>query len=76
MTVEYIVLGVVVVLMGIGQIYFRHFAKIDESEGGQRQVPTKRGSAGGRIWQGWTAILGFLGIGLGIVLIVLGVLGR
>lgn len=77
MTVEYIVLGVVVILMGVGQIYFRHFAGGDDPEAAERrQVPTRRGTPGGRIWQGWTAVLGFIGIALGIVLVVLGVLGR
>jgi hypothetical protein len=30
----------------------------------------------GRVWEGWTAIMGGVGIILGMVLIVLGVLGR
>ena len=77
MTVEYLVLGVIVILMGIGQIYFRHFAGGDEPGAAERrQVPTRRGTSGGRVWQGWTAILGFIGIALGIALVVLGVLGR
>ena len=44
MTVEYLVLGVVVLLMGVGQIYFRHFAGGDDPETpGRRQVPTRSG---------------------------------
>jgi hypothetical protein len=73
----YVVLGVVLILMGVGQVYLRHFSGSDETEDGRgRQVPTRRGATGGRVWQGWTAILGFLGLVLGIVLVVLGVLGR
>jgi hypothetical protein len=30
----------------------------------------------GRAWEAWTAILGFLGVALGIVLVVMGVLGK
>ncbi len=78
MTVEYIVLGVIVVLLGAGQIYFRHFAGgTDEGAAERRrEVPTRSGRPAGRLWQGWTAILGFIGIAMGIALIVLGVLGR
>ena len=47
MTVEYLVLGVVVILVGIGQIYFRHFAGGDDAGAAERrQVPTRRGTAG------------------------------
>jgi hypothetical protein len=75
--VEYIVLGVILILMGVGQIYLRHFAGTENSDSaGRHPVLTRRGVRGGRIWEGWTAILGFLGVGLGIVLVVLGVLGR
>jgi len=76
-TIEYIVLGVVVLLVAAGQIYFRHFAGGDDPEAtDRRQVPTRSGRPAGRFWQGWTAVLGFLGAGLAIALIVLGVLGR
>ena len=74
MTTEYIVLGVILILMGAGQIYLRHFAGGEEAEGGR--VPSRRGVRSGRIWERWTAILGFLGLAMGIVLVVLGVLGR
>jgi hypothetical protein len=30
----------------------------------------------GRTWEAWTAILGFLGVALGIALVVLGALGK
>jgi|WetSurMetagenome_2_1015567.scaffolds.fasta_scaffold1879149_1 hypothetical protein len=77
MTVEYLVLGVVVLLVAVGQIYFRHFAGSDDPETpGRRQVPTRSGKPAGRFWEGWTAILGFIGAALAIALIVLGILGR
>ena len=78
MTVSYIILGVVVILVGVGQIYFRHFAGGDSAEAAEmrRQSPTRRGTAPGRVGQAWTAIVGFIGIALGILLLVLGVLGR
>ena len=78
MTVEYLVLGVLLVVMSAGQIYFRHFAG-GPGEGGAQQrgdVPTRSGKPAGRAWRGWTAILGFLGAAMGVALIVLGVLGR
>jgi hypothetical protein len=76
-TVEYIVLGVVVLLMSAGQVYFRHFAGGDDPDAPERrQVPTRSGKPAGRFWQAWTAILGFIGAGLAVVLIVLGILGR
>lgn len=78
MTIEYLVLGVILVLMSVGQVYFRHFAGGPGEEAAQqrREVPTRRGRSAGRAWQGWTAILGFVGAAFGIALIVLGVLGR
>jgi len=76
MTVEYLVLGVILILMGAGQIYLRHFAGGEEGEA-RRQVPSRRmGARSGHMWERWTAILGFLALALGIVLVVLGVLGR
>ena len=76
MTVEYIVLGVILILMGAGQIYFRHFAGGDDAEAAGRRAASGRGVRSGRVWEGWTAILGFLGLAMGIALVVLGVLGR
>ena len=77
MTVEYLVLGVILILMGAGQIYLRHFAGGDDAEAGaRRQGASRRGVRSGRVWESWTAILGFIGLAMGIVLVVLGVLGR
>ena len=76
MTVEYIVLGAILILMGVGQIYFRHFAGADDAEAAGRRPASGRGVRSGRVWEGWTAILGFLGLAMGIALVVLGVLGR
>ena len=76
MTVEYIVLGAILILMGVGQIHFRHFAGADDAEAAGRRPASGRGVRSGRVWEGWTAILGFLGLAMGIALVVLGVLGR
>ena len=78
MTVSYIVLGVVVMLVGVGQIYFRHFVggRSPEAAEARRQSPTRRGTVPGRVGQTWTGIVGFIGIALGMVLLVLGVLGH
>ena len=88
MTVEYLVLGIVLMLMGGIQIWLRHGpgAKADrqsaEEQRGteaRRDVPVAPGGGrvrSGRAWEAWTAILGFVGIGVGIALVVLGVLGK
>jgi hypothetical protein len=75
-TVEYIVLGAILILMGVGQIYFRHFAGGDDAEAAGRRPASGRGVRSGRVWESWTAILGVLGLAMGIALVVLGVLGR
>jgi hypothetical protein len=122
MTVELVVLGVVLIVMGVVQTWLRHGPgakalraqeeavadrraeyeaararlqarkgdaddlETDEDEEADADagaasaegrdgacVPTRR--RGGKAWTAWTAILGGVGIALGIVLIVLGVLG-
>lgn len=77
MTVEYLVLGVILILMGAGQIYLRHFGGGDDADAAaRRQTASRRGVRSGRVWERWTGILGFLGLVMGIALVVLGVLGR
>jgi hypothetical protein len=88
MTVEYLILGIVLMLMGAIQIWLRHGpgSKADrpptEEQGGgeaRRDVPVTSGGGrvrSGRAWEAWTAILGFIGVGVGVALIVLGVLGK
>jgi len=76
MTVEYLVLGVILVLMGAVQIWLRHFAGSADEEGRGRPVPSRRGVRSGKAWERWTGILGFLAVAMGIALVVLGVLGR
>jgi hypothetical protein len=76
-TVEYLVLGVILILMGAGQIYLRHFSGGDDAQAAaRRQGASRRGVRSGRVWESWTAILGFLGLAMGVGLLVLGVLGR
>jgi hypothetical protein len=77
MTVEYLVLGIVLILMGIAQTWLRHgpgARRLREEETPRRA--SVGGLRAGRVWTGWTAILGGVGIVLGIVLVVLGALGR
>ncbi len=78
MTVGYLVLGIVVVLVGVSQIYFRYFSGGDNPEAAEerRNVPTRSGRPAGPIGQAWGSISGIVGVILGILLIVLGVLGR
>lgn len=81
MTVEYLVLGIVLVLMGAGQIWLRHGpgAKEMEREAGRGAgrttspvYPAAAPPRARRAWNAWTAVVGGIGIALGILLIVLG----
>ncbi len=77
MTVEYLVLGVILVLMGAVQIWLRHFAGSADEEGrGAAGAVSSRRVRSGKAWERWTGILGFLAVAMGIALVVLGVLGR
>lgn len=76
MNVGYIVLGVVLIAFGGVQVYLRHFAGLDDEERPGNRVPTRRGKVGGRVWRGWTAMLGGICMAFGVVFVVLGVLGR
>jgi hypothetical protein len=89
MTVEYLILGIVLMIMGAVQIWLRHGPGSKEArrpaddpqDGGDAGLEVKVSPGGGRIrsgraWDAWTAILGFVGIGLGIALVVIGALGK
>jgi hypothetical protein len=84
MNAGYLVLGIVIILMGGAQIWLRHGPGSEDLKKAQRERRERAQEATGRAesptrnraWEGWTAILGFVGVGLGIVLIILGVLNR
>ena len=87
MTVEYIFLGGLLVVMGAVQTWLRHgpgAKALEEADRSRRpaagqgagEQPTRGGVRSGRVWQSWTAVLGGVSIVLGIVLVVLGVMGR
>jgi hypothetical protein len=85
MTPEYLVLGIVLLLMGAIQIWLRHGpgarAATSDGDGAGEGTGKPAYSRDGRIrsgraWDAWTAILGFLGVALGIALVVLGALGK
>jgi hypothetical protein len=97
MTVEYIVLGAILIIMGAVQTWLRHGPGAKDldragrserpatengtsqeagSEAGRGGGPVRGGVRSGRVWESWTAILGVVSIALGIVLVVLGVMGR
>ncbi|NLV71720.1 MAG: hypothetical protein GXY46_03825 [Actinobacteria bacterium] len=85
MTVEYIVLGVLLVVMGAVQTWLRHgpggkALRAEQEALAQRRAPidaaAKAEKRGQKVWTSWTAILGLLSMALGVVLLVLGVLGR
>jgi hypothetical protein len=97
MTVEYIVLGVILIIMGAVQTWLRHGpgAK-DLDQAGRSGRPATEGGSGeeagseagrgggasrggvrsGKVWESWTAVLGVVSIAVGVVLVVLGVMGR
>jgi len=93
MTVEYLILGAVLVVMGVVQVWLRHGpgskdsgdevrsegdrSEGDRSEGDRSEEVRSAGKIrSGRAWEAWTAMLGGVGIVVGIALIVMGVLGR
>jgi len=67
-TVGYLVLGILLVVMGGAQTWLRHTTPEADA--------ARRGVRSGKAWNKWTAIQGPIAVGLGIVLIVLGVMGR
>jgi hypothetical protein len=78
----YIVLGVVLIVMGAIQTWLRHgpWAKEQEDEEQQGVRRPAEVSSGGRLrsgrrWESWTAVMGGVGIVLGIVLVVMGLTG-
>lgn len=68
MTAEYLVLGIILVLMGGLQTWLRHSGTPPNAAG--------RGLRSGKVWNKWTAVQGPVAVVLGVVLVVLGVLGR
>jgi hypothetical protein len=86
MTVEYLFLGGLLIVMGGLQTWLRHgpgAKSLEDEDRSRRRAqgidPTEerpRGVRSGRAWQSWTAVLGGVSIVLGVVLVVLGVLGR
>ncbi|MCX8033074.1 MAG: hypothetical protein N3B14_06790 [Thermoleophilia bacterium] len=101
MTVEYLVLGIMLVVLGGVQTWLRHGPKGRALRRQQEELARRRAEAlvresgragevntmsgrtryGGipganRAWTAWTAILGGVSIALGVLLVVLGVLGR
>jgi hypothetical protein len=76
-TLEYVVLGVLLIGMGAVQTWLRHgpdSEKVDEERLGTGVIPGGR-LRSGRRWEAWTAVMGGVGIILGIILVVLGVFG-
>jgi len=90
MTVEYVVLGVVLIVMGGVQGWLRHGPGARALRQEQERLQKRRLEAEGsdypslarsrlqtnKAWSAWTAVLGLVSIGLGIVLLVMGVMGR
>lgn len=90
MTVEYLVLGILLIVMGAVQTWLRHGpggrALRAEQERLRKQEAedgtyASRSLAGSRLqtnkaWSVWTAVLGAVSVLLGVVLVVMGALGR
>jgi hypothetical protein len=90
MTVEYVVLGAVLIVMGVAQTWLRHGPegrrlrveqqavaerRLENISEDQRDLVMRQAKRSRRAWNSWTAVLGGVGIAFGIVLVVLGVLG-
>jgi hypothetical protein len=77
-TVEYLVLGIILIVMGMVQIWLRHGPGSKDLREERRHdgASSSGGLRGGRAWESWTAILGGVGVAVGIALVVLGALGR
>lgn len=90
MTVEYVVLGAILIVMGVVQTWLRHGPegrrlraeqqavserRLENVSEDQRDLAVRQAKRGGKAWNSWTAVLGGVGIAFGIVLVVLGVLG-
>ena len=92
MTVEYIVLGAILIVMGLVQTWLRHGPEGRKLQVMQQELAERRldNAAPGadydaaakaekrsrKMWSSWTAILGGVGIAFGVALIVLGLLGQ
>ncbi|MBN1319538.1 MAG: hypothetical protein JXA87_01745 [Thermoleophilia bacterium] len=88
MTTEYIVLGALLIVMGGVQTWLRHGPAGKMMRAEQEKLAARRAEAmgedaaaradrrGKKVWTSWTAILGGVSVALGIVLVVMGVLGR
>lgn len=90
MTVEYLVLGIVLVVMGSVQTWLRHGpggrvlraeqeelrARRERGEAVDLRSPTRGRLQTNKAWSAWTGVLGVVSVVLGIVLVVMGVLGR
>ncbi|HZK48275.1 MAG TPA: hypothetical protein VFD74_01565 [Thermoleophilia bacterium] len=63
MTVEYLIVGAVLIVGGVVQRRMR------------RYLPPEQ-QAGGGVAGRWSGVLGYVAVGLGVVLLVAGVLGR
>lgn len=90
MTIEYVVLGAILIVMGVAQTWLRHGPegrrlraeqealarrRLENVGEEQRDAALRAARRSSKAWSSWTAILGGVGIAFGIVLIVLGVLG-
>ncbi len=85
MTVEYVVLGILLIVAGALQAWLRHGPAGKAIRAEQEVVAERRAKAGmasvadkrrGKIWSSWTAVLGGVSALLGVVLVVMGLMGR
>jgi hypothetical protein len=85
MTVEYIVLGALLIVMGGVQTWLRHGPGAKALRTEEEAVAARRGPVdaaakadrrGKKVWSSWTAILGGVSVVLGLALVVMGALGR
>jgi|WetSurMetagenome_2_1015567.scaffolds.fasta_scaffold45577_2 hypothetical protein len=91
MTIEYVVFGGILIVMGAMQIWLRHGPEgrklqVEQKElsqrllensapGSQHDAAVRADKRRRRLWSSWTAVLGFVAVAFGIAALILGLIG-
>jgi hypothetical protein len=91
MTIEYVVFGGILIVMGAMQIWLRHGPEgrklqVEQKElsqrllenaapGSQHDAAARADKRRRRLWSSWTGVLGFIAIAFGIAMLVMGFIG-
>lgn len=77
-TVEYVVAGPMLILIGLTQIWIKRGAARDEARrtAGTPAQEDTHASPKPPLWDAWTRILGYVAVAMGAVVLVMGLLGK